>query len=341
MNESLEKRRREWIEKILKEIAEWRKQRPSATVQEISEAVTLQKILEALRERIAKQSDGNQLPSVGLFVRVSETPRIPRISSTCPKKTDGFPFRNDFSHPLWERIQAWCEYANWYGPECHVHDSPFDQRSGFAYPPATEEQLREVERKMGYPHPPLLRDLYLHVANGGFGLWEGLIGIPGSYDMLHARDPRYDDARKEEALKKYGEAFCRISYPDLFDPLSFDLEEREKWSDDPRLICMAEREWPMDFLNLCRGQEEEGFYIHARSGHVYLAGNAWNREKTPAGEEATTLLHLQADSLEEWFERWLAGELESRYYSDEPEPGERKNGPLIVDTTDLDPFLDY
>lgn len=90
---------------------------------------------------------------------------------------------------------------------------------------------------------------------------------------------------------------------------------------------------------MCRGQEEEGFYVHARSGRVYLVGIAWNQEKTLTGEDAAFLLHRQADSLEEWFERWLSDKLESRYYSEEPEPREEEKGmQWLVD--EFDPFLD-
>lgn len=335
MDEAIEQRWRELSKKVHRELEEWRQQHPNATIPEMVETV---------REHLTGMDlpfEGGHLPAGGKWVVVDDCSQgTNRIASKRPEKTDGFPLREDFSLPLWERIRAWCQYANWFGPDWFDGASPSDPRAGFLFPPATEEQLHQTEQRMGYPHPPLLRALYLHVANGGFGPWEGLIGTPGGFsETLHARDPRYDHVIQEELIKVYGEAFCRESYPRLFDPLPFDLQEREKKSDDPRLIGLAEREWPTSFVNLCRGQEEEGFYVHARSGCVYLAGNAWNQEKTLTGEPATTLLHLQADSLEEWFERWLAGELESRYYSEEPEPRERDG---LVDWTadEFDPFLD-
>jgi hypothetical protein len=39
-------------------------------------------------------------------------------------------------------------------------------------PPATPADVTRVERELGHPMPPLLRRLYLEVANGGFGPWE-------------------------------------------------------------------------------------------------------------------------------------------------------------------------
>jgi hypothetical protein len=45
--------------------------------------------------------------------------------------------------------------------------------------PATLERVEEAERIIGFRIPPLLRRLYLEVANGGFGRRGGVIGVPG------------------------------------------------------------------------------------------------------------------------------------------------------------------
>ncbi|AGZ40969.1 SMI1/KNR4 family protein [Actinoplanes friuliensis] len=52
-----------------------------------------------------------------------------------------------------------------------------------AYPqePATEEAVADAERIIGYPLPPLLRRLYLEVANGGFGPFNGIEGVADGY----------------------------------------------------------------------------------------------------------------------------------------------------------------
>ncbi|MDG4807360.1 hypothetical protein O7634_11425 [Micromonospora sp. WMMD1120] len=61
--------------------------------------------------------------------------------------------------------------------------------------PATPEAVNEAERVLGYPLPPLLRRLYLEVANGGFG---PVLGVAGgctddlgrtAVDRLNSRDP--------------------------------------------------------------------------------------------------------------------------------------------------------
>ncbi|MDX6329418.1 MAG: hypothetical protein QOI83_1801 [Streptomycetaceae bacterium] len=40
---------------------------------------------------------------------------------------------------------------------------------------ATPEAVAEAEEVIGFPLPPLLRRLYLEVANGGFGPDEGIL----------------------------------------------------------------------------------------------------------------------------------------------------------------------
>ncbi len=59
--------------------------------------------------------------------------------------------------------------------------SDHPQRTGFAYVPASEEQLRATEAALGFPLPPLLRALYAEVANGGFGPGGGIQGALGGY----------------------------------------------------------------------------------------------------------------------------------------------------------------
>ncbi|HEY0755295.1 MAG TPA: SMI1/KNR4 family protein [Ktedonobacteraceae bacterium] len=52
----------------------------------------------------------------------------------------------------------------------------------FAFPPATEEQIEETERLLGFPLYPFLRELYTQIANGGFGPGYGLNGIIGGFE---------------------------------------------------------------------------------------------------------------------------------------------------------------
>jgi hypothetical protein len=58
---------------------------------------------------------------------------------------------------------------------------PGSTPTGFPRPPAaTAEAVRAVEEATGCPLPPLLRRLFLEVANGGFGPGHGgILGVPG------------------------------------------------------------------------------------------------------------------------------------------------------------------
>jgi hypothetical protein len=47
-------------------------------------------------------------------------------------------------------------------------------------PPATPEAVAAAEQVIGFPLPPLLRRLYVEVANGGFGPNEGILGVSGA-----------------------------------------------------------------------------------------------------------------------------------------------------------------
>jgi len=44
-------------------------------------------------------------------------------------------------------------------------------------PPAPPREVEWIEQELGFPLPPLLRRIYLEVANGGFGLGSGILGI--------------------------------------------------------------------------------------------------------------------------------------------------------------------
>jgi len=64
--------------------------------------------------------------------------------------------------------------------------------------PASSRAVEEAEHRLGHPLPPLLRRLYLQVANGGFGPGTGVLGLAGGHrddlgrtalDRLDLRDP--------------------------------------------------------------------------------------------------------------------------------------------------------
>ena len=230
---------------------------------------------------------------------------------------------------LCERITERCRHQNWYGPDNHMggfigyyyengtlqsRRLTHDPRTGFEFPPATEAQLQITETIMGFAHPLLLRALYLRVANGGFGPDTGLIGAPGGFCYWVRRDPRYLEMMKDHLVKQFGEPFCYESYPYLFNTIDFDLEQHEKDHRDPRLIRLSKWEWPTFFLHLCQWESEDAFYIHAKSGRLYLVTMGFG--ETLNGERAFSCLHRQDGSLEDWLEHWLDGTLKAQWYKE-------------------------
>lgn len=49
------------------------------------------------------------------------------------------------------------------------------------FPPTTMVVVEDTEAKLGFGLPPLLRQLYTRVANGGFGPGYGIFGLDGGY----------------------------------------------------------------------------------------------------------------------------------------------------------------
>jgi hypothetical protein len=78
-------------------------------------------------------------------------------------------------------------YERWY---VHSHKSFIalkkkhpGQMPWITFPPATEKQILKTERQLGFALPLLLRLLYTHVANGGFGPGYGIIGAIGGFSF--------------------------------------------------------------------------------------------------------------------------------------------------------------
>lgn len=81
--------------------------------------------------------------------------------------------------PIFEAIRQHCAAQGWYGADLfdpehrNVRDDD-PRRFGFEFPPATEAQVHEREKRLGVALPPVLRSCYTELANGGFGPGAGL-----------------------------------------------------------------------------------------------------------------------------------------------------------------------
>ncbi len=68
-----------------------------------------------------------------------------------------------------------------------------------AAPPATEEQVAAAEKRLAFGLPPLLRQVYQGVGNGGFGPGAGLFGLPTSpNDEKDSAAGRYFELRRTQ-----------------------------------------------------------------------------------------------------------------------------------------------
>ena len=202
--------------------------------------------------------------------------------------------KSDDYTALLERIREHCQQQKWYGPDIYrnqrvLNGSPYGPwiRHNFQnhfFPPAPEEQLRLSEEAMGFPYPPLLRTLYLRLANGGFGPAYGLVGAFGGYADAMRKEEQHEYILQES-----------IVYPSFSEEITLiDLEQCEKSAGDRKKIYLDPLFWPKYIIELCEWGCGYFSLLHAPTGRVYYFGEDY-------------LFH-QADSLEEWLERWLRGE---------------------------------
>ena len=167
-----------------------------------------------------------------------------------------------------------------------------------SFPPATEEQIRDTEQQLGFPLPPLLRLLYTEVANGGFGPPYGIVGTPGGFCMSnpHPYMPDLDlvQSYQQEVSEARGlirlEDYETVPYTQKFQYKrdNFYWEEGERQS---YRYLLPPNVWPEYLLPLCFRGCTCYTYVDAMSGRLF------NEQ-----------YECEAASLEEWFERWLAGE---------------------------------
>ncbi len=217
---------------------------------------------------------------------------------------------------LCERIHAYCHRRGWYGSDCDLLDRTLGIEStevwrdadgmlhmrdvsaqialeyGFAYPPATDEQLATCAARLGFALPPVLRALYLQVANGGFGPGDGLIGVRGGHPW---RGGDWPDKTIDETLST---GTWRLT-----PALAEALEQQPS----AYLICPTT---PDRWLVLCDWGDSMASVWDSWTSYVFTSGVV-DRLDTTSGQnrEWAQGLQFQARSLEDWFERWLAGEL--------------------------------
>lgn len=155
------------------------------------------------------------------------------------------------------------------------------------YPPATAEQVQATEQTLGFPLPPLLRACYLQVSNGGFGPGDGVMGVIGGFEdnrgnLLEAYLARKTSYRSIELAECEKQAY-EIN-PQV---VPFKLVSN-------RGLLPPPGTWPSSLLEFYHHGCGDFSSIDLQTGRIFVGGNF--------------PLWYEANSFEEWLERWLADE---------------------------------
>jgi SMI1 / KNR4 family (SUKH-1) len=138
-------------------------------------------------------------------------------------------------------------------------------------PPVSLPQVTRAEAQLRFALPPLLRDLYTKVANGGFGPGYGLFGVP-----IGTAAERYHG---EQNIVEAYEAF-----------------RRRRTRHEP---------WAHTFLPICYwGASFYSYLDCALPDAPVMALDAMSRGEGPWG----SAVGLHAASFEEWMQCWVEGQ---------------------------------
>jgi hypothetical protein len=135
------------------------------------------------------------------------------------------------------------------------------------YPPLPTQQVANVEARLGFRLPPLLRAIYLQVCNGGVGPGYGLIGCDGGPSI-------YDGDL----------AGCYLASIQEDPPLPF-------------------HPWPHQFITIgdwgCN-MTAELLWTNPEAPVFFFDGNYYDPE-----QPWETAMKIEAPSLSVWLETWL------------------------------------
>jgi hypothetical protein len=179
-----------------------------------------------------------------------------------------------------------CQTQSWFGSDMHLkyprlRAADSLERRRFRFATATDPQLVETERLLGFALPAPLRALYKEVANGGFGPGYGIVGAVGGA-------PADEDSNVAELYR-------------LDRQVRPFLEESGVDRDSPGWFEPFFNEWPRRVLRFVDWGCCIWSCIDARTGRVL-------RFEPLHGKRDREAMEWEADSLEQWLERWLRGE---------------------------------
>ncbi|MET7828946.1 SMI1/KNR4 family protein [Streptomyces sp. NPDC005386] len=135
-------------------------------------------------------------------------------------------------------------------------------------PPASPADIARAEAVIGAAFPPLLRRLYLEVADGGFGIWPVLsVTDNGEWfsdeqDIMEAHRQWASNPVKPPGVVPLMDRGCA-----MWTLVDFTTPEGRIWDWDPHQCCvlvptiLSLKEWLAGWLD---GRIEPGPYLHVR-----------------------------------------------------------------------------
>lgn len=174
------------------------------------------------------------------------------------------------------------------------------QRRDFAFPPVSEDQLQATEAALGFSFPLVLRTLYTRLANGGFGPGAGLLSAL-SEDHSHSNETARTFVDDYHFHNQVGYAALKQSEPvQLIDLADYTLHWQSIPTERERLL-LPYAVWPAQLLTLEDLGCCQDAYLDCKTGLVFCTA--------PTENDKEYELVLIADSLEEYLEHWLQGEM--------------------------------
>jgi hypothetical protein len=179
-------------------------------------------------------------------------------------------------------------------PRLTTSINAFVPRQPGLFPPTTSAIVEAAEAKLGFSLPPLLRQLYTEVGNGGFGPGYGLFGLEGGYTDPQIIDPSTSNLSQGGTLVEWYFTYRGMNdnIPELNHEFSFesqsvvfiDPEPRPgNWNWFDKLVPISNHgDWQLSCVDCSKSAFPVLFY---------------------KGQQSE--LRLESHTFDEWIENWL------------------------------------
>jgi hypothetical protein len=221
----------------------------------------------------------------------SVTPADPHTQRATSQLEGVSPLLNQDSDPEAVHLSTTIERvrARINDPKLKTSITRYGARPVELFPPVHAAILEASEERLGFRLPPLLRDLYIDVANGGFGPGYGVFGLEGGYaDPMVTRgegggtllDWYYAYRGEDERMPELTGQFADQEPSSLFldpDP------ESDDWAWFDKLLPISHRgDWQLSCID-CSSLGFPVFYFDGQQSR----------------------LRYESPTFDEWIEAWL------------------------------------